>query len=201
MTVFLFRKSTEFKIKNGMSQQLSVRTTLTPALNSEPLGPYNKELQDLATLSTDTKSLAVITTVLRKKLAKVLAQASKPRNLRSTDRTAATAPPLLLDMLAEITVLKCLTVVLHLCQRGAPQFLQWIRREYQTLIVPLGRLAYNAKYSHVIYLKVSLVVRFCESDAELVTSRRSMDEVRLELRPGVVRAKSPVGTLATPMVR
>ncbi|KAG7662505.1 uncharacterized protein J8A68_003969 [[Candida] subhashii] len=55
--------STESKIKN--------------AINTEPLGPYNHELIELATLTINKKHLSVITSILTKKLSPLIKEASK----------------------------------------------------------------------------------------------------------------------------
>lgn len=178
------------------------------------MGPYNKDLQDLANLSFDTKALSVIEEVLQKKLVKILAAANNPRRLYSTKsvRRHPVPPkralsfhnqPLSLESKNELVVLKCLTVIVHLCQYGSSDFVTWLRRNYSQIIQPLGRLAFLPQYANAIYLKVSLVVRYCESKTELATSRKSVDEIRREIRPGIVGLpdSSPVPRVAAIVTR
>lgn len=65
-------------------------------------------------------------------------------------------------------------------------FINWIRSEYGSIIVPVGRLAFNPQYLNAIYLKVALIVKYCEDDSQLATSRNSLDQMRAEIRPGIV---------------
>lgn len=65
-------------------------------------------------------------------------------------------------------------------------FINWIRGEYHGLVVPLGHLAFHPQYLNAIYLKVTLIVKYCEDDELLASSRDSLDHVRAEMRPGLV---------------
>lgn len=204
------------------------------AINNEPLGPYNKELLDLSNITYNPKALAVVEDVLRKKLGRIISAAEKPRRLSSVSRLSMgrsqsvgggsqfRGPPTLptknmsmrratsvhitnsADTKSDLVVLKCLTVIVYLCQYGSGLFINWLRSEYRDMIVPLGRLAYHPQYLNAIYLKISLIVKYCEDDDELASSRNSLDEVRREIRPGIVdhsvkvkRTLSPVPQLAS----
>ncbi|QBM87523.1 hypothetical protein METSCH_B07290 [Metschnikowia aff. pulcherrima] len=59
-----------------------------------------------------------------------------------------------------------------------------------TLIYPLGRLSFHPKTANAIYLKVELIIKYCENDVELKTARHSLDQMRSELRPGLLNASS-----------
>lgn len=150
-------------------------------------------------LSYDSKALSVVEEVLQKKLAKVLAAAANPRRLYSSKGRprpgpASAAAPVKRALSVhgpaapkhELAALKCLTVIVYLCQYGSDAFMQWLRAQYRTMVQPLARLAFLPQYANAIYLKVSLVVRYCESNAELATCRQSVDEIRLGIKPGIV---------------
>lgn len=148
-------------------------------------------------LSYDSKAVSVMEEVLQKKLTKVLAAAGNPRRLYSSRRSGPTpaAAPLKRALSVhssvgwpkhELAALKCLTVIVYLCQYGSHAFMQWLRTQYRTIVQPLARLAFLPQYANAIYLKVSMVVRYCESSTELASSRRSVDEIRLDIRPGLV---------------
>lgn len=79
------------------------------------------------------------------------------------------------DTKADLVVLKCLTVIVYLCQYGSGGFINWIRRNYHELVVPVGRLAFNPQYMNAIYLKVTLIVKYCEDDGHLARSRKALD--------------------------
>lgn len=83
-----------------------------------------------------------------------------------------------------LVTLKCLTVVLYLCQWGSGSFMNWLRRRYTVIIQPLGGMAFLPNYALAVYAKVDSVVRFCEDDEALRVSRDSLDQLRLEMRQG-----------------
>lgn len=82
----------------------------------------------------------------------------------------------------QLLALKCLTVVLYLCQWGSGSFMNWLRRRYTAIVVPLGAMSYSKTYALAVYSKVDSVVRFCEDDEALRVSRDSLDQMRLEMR-------------------
>lgn len=168
---------------------------LKPAINSEPLGPYNKELLDLSVISHNPKSLAIIEDVLHKKLTRVISTASTPRRLNSTSTYTRKSPPMSRtasvhsssgDSKSHLVVLKCLTVMVHLCQYGSSAFMEWTRSVYREIVVPIGQLAFHPQYLNAIYLKVGLLVRYCEDEFQWEHSRNSVDQMRAEMRPGIV---------------
>lgn len=157
-------------------------------------------------LSYDARAVSVVEEVLQKKLAKVIAAAGSPRRLYSTRGRSGPDPAPLKRALSvhsaggpkhELATLKCLTVIVYLCQYGSGAFMQWLRAHYRTLVQPLARLAFLPQYSHAIYLKVSLVVRYCESSSELASCRHSVDEIRQGIKPGLVGAPRSPPTLPT----
>lgn len=180
---------------------------LTAAINSEPLGPYNKELHDLSQLSYSRKSLHSITEHISKRLAKVVQQAAKPGRSIQRSRSVITkqntvnvvkrassvsGPFNELAGMNELVVLKSLTVLVYLCQYGSGLFISWMRKNYGEFVLPLGRLAFAAQYSNAIHQKVGLIVRYCEDDAFLLSARNSLDQLRDEIRPGIVEHDPPV---------
>lgn len=218
VNLFHFSNSADAKIRSGTYiHLLSIIdllhfdfSILTSAINNEPLGPYNKELLDLSNFTYNPKSLTVVEDVLRKKLARIIASAEKPRQLTSSSKLAmgrsqsvggnqsflgrshnmrrATSVHTTSssDTKCDLVVLKCLTVIVYLCQYGSGLFINWLRSEYLNIIVPLRRLAFHPQYLNAIYLKVSLIVKYCEDDDQLASSRDSLDEMRREIRPGIV---------------
>lgn len=180
-------------------------SVLTPAINSEPLGPYNKELLDLSILSYDAKSLQVITKILAKKLDKTLQLAQKlgslrtirrskslvttiqtPQQMRRASSIAGSLGRVSPDTKNELVVLKSLTVMVYLCQYGLDLFVKWMKKSYLKVVVPLGRLSYDPRYCNAIYLKVGLIVRYCEDMTALLAIRDSLDQLRSEMKPGIV---------------
>ncbi|GEQ71222.1 hypothetical protein JCM33374_g4903 [Metschnikowia sp. JCM 33374] len=185
-------------LRSSSSTESKIRT----AINDEPLGPYNKELLDLAILTHDRRALAIITSNLQKKLSKLIKKAESPKRSYSVKslstrhhrtppsvQRSSTVDTYFLGDSAEyrkhLGVLKCLTVIVHLCQNGSHAFLLWVKQEYSNLICPIGRLSFHPKTSMAIYSKVELIVRYCESTIELTTARQSLDQIRSELRTGI----------------
>ncbi|QWU90048.1 hypothetical protein CA3LBN_004406 [Candidozyma haemuli] len=144
--------STESKLRNGMFKDAF----------GDPLGPYNSELLELSILTFEPRKLATICSVLEKKLLKVL--------VPSQGQTK------------QLVALKCLTVLLYLCQWGSGSFMNWLRSRYTAIVVPLGAMGYSKTYASAVYAKVDAVVRFCEDDEALRVSRDSLDQLRLEMR-------------------
>lgn len=157
----------------------------------------------MALLSFNAKSLATMTDILQKKLAKVVEHATLDKPLLRRLKTLIPPPnrhnppkrsTLILGLFSslklldtsELVLLKALTVIAYLCQYGSSLFIDWIRRCYSRLVAPLGRLAYLAQYSRAIHLKVGLVVRYCEDESQLLSVRHSLDQLRSEMRPGIV---------------
>lgn len=177
---------------------------LTPAINDEPLGPYNSELLELALLTHDYKELGVIADALKKRLLKTVEKTERPRRLRTLDHlsvhdrrragvsrssTVHTMAPFA-EYRKDLVVLKCLTVIVHLCQNGSTDFLRWVRANYRQMIAPLDVLVFHPKTAAAIYSKTELIVRYCEHKLELRTARQSCDQMRSEMRPGVFRSES-----------
>ncbi|KAM9925055.1 hypothetical protein OXX59_004125 [Metschnikowia pulcherrima] len=189
-------------LKSTSSTDRKIRT----AINEEPLGPYNKELLELSALTHNRKALATITSNLQKKLAKAISNADSPkrsytiagpsssryRHSGSVHRssTVHSSTPSSSDYRKDLGVLKCLTVIVHLCQNGSREFSQWAKQSYMALIYPLGRLSFHPKTANAIYSKVELIIKYCENDVELKTARHSLDQMRSELRPGPLNASS-----------
>lgn len=185
-------------LKSSSSTELKIRT----AINDEPLGPYNKELLELSALTRDKKALTIITLNLQKKLSKSIKNAhilqrlysinssslGRHRQFSSVKRSSTvhtSAPSDSAEYHKHLGVLKCLTVIVHLCQNGSPGFFHWLEDVYNSLIYPIGRLCFHPKTSNAIYLKVELIIKYCEDRAELVSARHSLDQMRSELRPGI----------------
>lgn len=206
MVLFHFGNSTDAKIRS--------------AINNEPLGPYNKELLDLSNITYNPKAVVIVEDVLRKKLVRTIASGDKPRRLNSSvshsfhsgqlnegtgsksrtmRRSASVHSSGSSDTKSDLVVLKCLTVMVYLCQYGSGLFIKWLRSEYRDIIVPLGRLAFHPQYQNAIYLKISLLVRYCENDDQLASSRNSLDDVRKEIRPGIVEHSVNVKRTTSPV--
>lgn len=90
-------------------------------------------------------------------------------------RLSTTYPKLATDTKVDLVVLKCLTVIVYLCQYGSKDFVRWLRENYRDLVVPIGRLAFSPQYMNAVYLKVSLVVKYCEDEKHLERSRKAID--------------------------
>ncbi|OBA20434.1 hypothetical protein METBIDRAFT_12437 [Metschnikowia bicuspidata var. bicuspidata NRRL YB-4993] len=172
------------------------------AINDEPLGPYNEELLNLSALSYDRKALSTITLNLEKKLAKSISNAESLKRLYTVAAPTLNRHRRLPDVQRSSTVhgfssgesgdyrknlevLKCLTVIVYICQNGSHAFLQWAKQVCDTLIYPIGRLSFHPKTSNAIYLKAELIIKFCKDDMELKSARHSIDQIRSELKPGL----------------
>lgn len=224
MVLFHFGNSTDAKIRSGTSNHynpsITISSLLTSAINNEPLGPYNKELLDLSNITYNPKAVVIVEDVLRKKLVRTIASGDKPRRLNSSvshsfhsgqlnegtgsksrtmRRSASVHSSGSSDTKSDLVVLKCLTVMVYLCQYGSGLFIKWLRSEYRDIIVPLGRLAFHPQYQNAIYLKISLLVRYCENDDQLASSRNSLDDVRKEIRPGIVEHSVNVKRTTSPV--
>lgn len=194
------------------------------ALSLEPLGPYNSELLDLSILTFEPRKMETVCDVLEKKLIKILLQAHKllfpkvdhltrSRSL-STKNSHSFAPPQRShtfspqkrqnEFVSQLVTLKCLTVIVYLCQWGSGSFMNWLRLKYTLIVQPLATLAFLPTYALAIYAKVDAVVRFCEDDDALRVSRDSLDNMRLEMRFGGserLAARSLDGTGQPPLVK
>lgn len=86
----------------------------------------------------------------------------------------------------DLAVLKCLTVIVHLCQTGSSEFVSWLVALYRALILPIRNLVFNESLSRAIQQKVLLVIEYCEDLKVLAQARTFSKSLKMQLPPGIV---------------
>ncbi|EMG49098.1 hypothetical protein SBY92_000472 [Candida maltosa Xu316] len=189
--------STESKIKN--------------ATNTEPLGPYNHELTELARLTFSKKHLSIIISIINKRLKPLLqlCNTSTPMKRSKTSISSRRSSTSLkrsnsspstptqdstkqqqqqLDSKTYLSLLKTLTVILYILQNGSVPFIDWLLREYPTSISPLLTLAYPSKYKESIRHKIHKIISLLEEPESLNNYRINIHKLRTDmLSPGMKR--------------
>lgn len=157
--------------------------------------------------------MAIVCDVLEKKLTKFLQLPHKQVSLNRSKSLSSNQKPNLLsrsntfssprhahERNSQIVALKCLTVIVYLCQWGSGSFMNWLRLKYTSIVQPLATLSYLPNYALAVYAKVDAVVRYCEDDDALRVSRDLLDQMRLEIRRPAGALRSLDGPSPLPLV-
>lgn len=164
-----FANSTEAKIRN--------------ATNSDPLGPYNKQLLDILVLSYNHKSLKVITSNLSKRISTLLDKNESKGPLGRSNSINKDK--------VYLTVLKSLSVIIYLLEYGSELFITWLNEHYERYIHPLFKVKVNFKFEQPIKSKLLSIKNYHENSLELKNLRTNLSKLRQDLsKPGVVEYKS-----------
>ncbi|KGR08848.1 hypothetical protein MG5_03203 [Candida albicans P57072] len=197
----------------------STESKIKSATNNEPLGPYNHELTELASLTFSKKHLSIIISIITKRLKPVLdicpttmnstgMKRSNTSKLSSTihrthsfPRRSKTLPSpdtpsdvntlkykQVLDDKVYLSLLKALTVILYLLQNGSVQFIDWLLKDYKSIISPLSRISYPSTYKEPIRHKVNKIISLLEAPEDLNNYRINIHKLRTDmLVPGLKR--------------
>lgn len=182
------------------------------AINTDLLGPFNKELLDLSVLSYNEKSLVLIVSFLLKRLTTYMNDyysSNKSDNLsrsksfslkRSSSSSSTTSSPSNkknpkvrhdINDKQSLLILKTLTVTLYLIQYGSDSFVDWIKLKYLDFIVPLKYVKFNNNYSKSIISKSNTIITYCKNEKDLTNLRSNTNKLRLDMIvPGLKRSTS-----------
>ncbi|RCK57549.1 Epsin-4 [Candida viswanathii] len=195
-------------IKNLTS---STESKIRSATNTEPLGPYNHELTEIARLTFNKKHLSIIISIINKRLKPILQsrESTAPSVKRSNSSLTPHKPSYgaprrsntvaggslstvahrqTLDDKIYLSLLKTLTVILYILQNGSVQFIDWLLKEYPTKISPLLDIPYPSKYKDSIRHKIHKIISLLEVPENLNNYRVNIHKLRSDmLVPGLKR--------------